>query len=270
MLASNPVDLQRPTCLRYNASMMKHLAIAFAAVFLWTAEAAAQSSERFGYEVSWGDAQVASMRLDVGCKRDSHVPAALVAQSTGMANQIHSFDIRLDSFFVPNGRSLEGRTRITEEGEPRSFKSRFKKPSTVRVTKTFRGKTTKQAFALPGTTQDLLSWMLHLRTRELAAGSKFVYWVWDGWKLFKLEAIVGKPEAVATGQGAKRAYAIELFRTVHHHGGPKKFKPKGDRDELGTLWVGVDAERTPWAMTFDAPVGTARVALQTVRRATCK
>jgi hypothetical protein len=245
-------------------------ALVCAAQLIFVGTAHAQSKERFRYEVTWGDAQVASMRLDVGCPRGSHVPAALIAKSTGVANQIHSFDIRLDSFFVPGGRSLEGRTFITEEGEPRRFKSRFKTAKSVRVEKTFRGETSKKAFELPGAAQDLLSWMLNLRSAELTPASAHRYWVWDGWKLSRIDAVVGESEAVATGQGARRAFAVELFRTVFHHGGPEKFKPRGDREKLGKLWLGTDAERTPLAMTFDAPVGVARVSLQSATRRACE
>lgn len=229
----------------------------------------AEKRERFRYQVSWGSSDVASMRLDVGCKRGEHIPAALVATSTGVANQIHSFDIRLDSFFVPGGRSLEGRTHITEEGEPRKFRSRFKTEKAVRVTKDFRGEQSKKIFRLPGPSQDLLSWMLHLRHRELQSGKRYSYWVWDGWKLSKIEARVGKPEAISTGLGTRKAHSIALHRTVLHHGGPKLFKPRGDREELGTLWVGTDSQRTPWAMTFDAPIGTAKITLKSVTRRKC-
>jgi hypothetical protein len=256
---------------RYKA-IMRHLAtiITMLVTITISAQARAQSAEKFRYQVTWGDAEVATMKLDIGCPRGSHVPAALVAKSTGVANQIHSFDVRLDSFYQPGLRSLEGRTQISEEGEQRRFRSRFKTPKRVRVEKTFRGKVTQKAFALPGVSHDLLSWMLHLREKELKPGVTHKYWVWDGWKLSRIDAVVGKKEAVSTGQGVKNAFAINLFRTVFHHGGPKKFKQRRDRDELGTLWLGVDRAHTPWAMTFDAPIGMARVALKSMTRSTCK
>ena len=253
--------------------MERRLAAALAFLLLTCSAAAAFAddarAEKFAYEVRWGEAKVADLQLQVGCPRASYQPAMLAAKSLGVADQIHAFRVRFDSFVDRSGHSLEGRTYIREEGVPRSFKSRFQTDDTVDVTSHFEKTTREETFRLPDRGHDLLSWMLALRHHELAPGKTYSYYVWDGWKLSRIEATVGKVGRVWTPLKVFRAFPISLVRTRLRFRGPRLFTPKADPDELGTLWLGTGERHVPVAMTYDAPIGTARVVLSRATTKSC-
>lgn len=246
-------------------------AIAFVAVALWMPTATAQdAAEKLQYDISWGYADVANLTLQRACARKGYRPASMKAKSVGIANQIHEFDIRLDSFTKPDSlHPLEGRTMIFEDEERRSFQSRFEENLLVRVQKVFKDKTQKFQLTLPAVAHDLLSWVFALRVELPKPEASKSYYVWDGWKLVRLEATTQPLEHVWTPLGVYDAWPVALHRTRLHHSGLQVGTPKGSRERIGTLWIANDTARTPVAMDFTGRVGVAKVRLKTARRVQC-
>mgnify|MGYP006188549727 CR=1 FL=1 len=236
----------------------------------WSSVATAQPrSEKLEFDVTWGYSDVAKMTLVRGCPRNGYTPAALTARSRGAAEQLHAFEVRLDSF-VASQLPLEGRTYIFEDGRPRSFRTRFgQKTGDTKVTKKFRKQETTLKLELEHPTHDLLSWIFVLRNRKLSNGASYDYYVWDGWKLARITATVGKPERVWTPAGTHDAYRIQIARRRLHHAGAKKYAPLRDTEHLATLWLSTSSAHIPVALDFDAPVGTAKVRLTRSSIATC-
>jgi hypothetical protein len=235
-------------------------------------------AEKHRYEVSFSDARLATVRLRTACPDTSrstpYIPAVIYAFSQGFASKVHSFVIRLDSFMsTSRDRSYEGRTRITEEGETRRFKSRFRKKPSVETLKTWAGgeKTYRQNVSLPGPGHDLISWLYELRdVPSLTAGDRHTFYVWDGWKLVRLVATVEERSRVSTPMGTFHAFPVELVRTRLHHEGAKRFKPREDAEKLGTVWLRDDRYRRPVAMHFHSPIGTVKIRLEASRVRSCK
>ncbi|MFU8802859.1 MAG: DUF3108 domain-containing protein [Bradymonadaceae bacterium] len=241
-------------------------------LFIALPTTAAERSERLQYSVHYGPATLASLNVQVGCTARSYRPAMLTAQSQGFADQVRSFTVRLDSFIeARSGYSLEGRTFIEEKGLPRRYRSRFSANPSVRVEREFRGKTRHEDIKLPQRGHDLLSWLLDLRNEPtLATNTRHSYFVWDGWKLVQLDAIIGKPEKIQSPQGTYTAYPITLERTrLPHDAGEVARGVRHKKERVGTLWLTTDARRLPIAMTFRAPIGEVRITLTGAHSSPC-
>lgn len=250
--------------------MPRHLLMLVFLSTLWASTAVAQErAEKFEYQVTWANSEVATLKLQRGCQRKGYVPAAMTAGSLGVAEQIHSFQIRLDSFTNGSGHPLEGRTFIVEEGLKRQFKTRFEEDGSAKVTKKFRKKTSVRRVRFERPTHDLLSWAFELRDEKLQPGNTFNYYVWDGWKLVRLRATVKKAERIWTPEGTRDAWRVKLERTRLHHGGEKAYQPKADTERIGVIWYSRDEERIPVAMDFDAPVGVAKIRLRREKSSRC-
>ncbi len=222
------------------------------------------------YKVSWHDASVARVSLNVGCPTDKYTPAALIASSTGLADDLHSFSIRLDSFLSLANTllPLQGRTRITEEERTRSYISSFDDAS-VEVKSNIFGKKKTHTHTLPEPSHDLLSWMFAV-SAELADTSftSATYTVWDGWKLVKIKATrQTKTSSITTPLATyKGAHVISLERTRIDSSG----KPTGDASSLGTLWFSDAPSPQLVAMDFESRVGLANIRLVKHSSSTCK
>lgn len=225
--------------------------------------------EQYEYEVQWGYADVARVKLQRGCPRKGYVPAKLSAKTLGVANQIHAFEIVLDSFMSANGQTFEGRTFIEEEGVPRRYKTRFNSKGTAFTQKQYKKQHSSQRLSLKPGTHDLLSWFFALRSLELKPKTTKAFYVWDGWKLTKLWGTVGKRERVWTPSGTFEAHPVELRRVRLHHATDKAFTPSADPEKIGTIWLLGDSRRTPVAMDFKAPVGLAKLRLVRQKDRTC-
>ena len=219
-------------------------------------------AEMFDYQVTWGHASVGKLTVQRGCPRDGYVPAALRAHSLGTVEQLHAFELRLDSFLGADGRPLEGWTRIEEKRKPRSFKTRFSQDSgAARVTKEFEKRETRLELAFRGTTHDLLSWWYTLRNEKLKENRVFEYHVWDGWKLVRMTASVGPLERVWTPVGTWDAHRVKLVRTRLHHAGSDAYTAKRTVETIGVLWLASGDGNIPVALDLEAPVGVAKVRL---------
>jgi len=224
---------------------------------------APQQAEKFYYDVTFGKASVAQVNLFTACERKGSTPAALYAVSRGLADQIHSFAIRFDTFLTPRGLWPRfAQTSITEEGKTRLYKTAFTEDAKASVTSTISHKTRTQALTLPSRGHDMLSWMLHLRARtSWAADQAQTYFVWDGWKLFKLSAIIEQQTSLSTELGDFSVWPVRLERTRYHHDGPKALTPSASKEALGRIYYSTDSTHKPVGIDFKGRVGTAYVRL---------
>ena len=224
-------------------------------------------SQKAIYEVSWHDATVAYVKLHQGCAERAYTPYALTASSTGLADELHSFSVRLDSF-LPHASSLpkQARTAITEGGRTRRYISTFSS-SEVRVKAEVFGEEKRSTRALPRPSHDLLSWMLDLG--QLAADaslSSTTYTVWDGWKLVELKVARQNQETLSTPHARyEKAHTFTVTRTRLDADNA----PDEESSKLATLWFSDAASPQLIALDFESPVGLATVRLAQITEATC-
>lgn len=234
-----------------------------------------EQSEQLAYEVRFRGARVASIRHHLGCTTKNHRAAAMIATSHGMAEDIHSFHIRLDSFFTPDSVTpMQGRTKITEEGKTRAYKSTFTSTPAVKVeAKIFDTQKRQQRYNLPDEGHDLLSWMLHLRAANTRweKGQTQSYYIWDGWKLVQLEAKIAGQQILETPHGKYKTWAVDVKRTrMKYDKTANTFKSSAEPDKLGTLWFTTGADHILVGMDFDSRIGMANIRLTRAEREPCK
>jgi hypothetical protein len=220
-----------------------------------------REAETLVYEVRWGLAKVAALRLKSGCSNPRYRPVQLRAKSLGLAEQIHAFDIQLDSFIDLNTQSLQGRTSIEEEGHRRAFRTTFRGPKST-VTKDLGGDALTRTVDLPRSAHDLLSWIFQLRARELSAQSTHSFKVWDGWKLVEITAQIGRPEKKWIQEKSVTTIPAHLTRTRMSLSKPTSKQEQAKAEDLGTIWFADDRGHRPVAMSFLAPLRNAEIKLQ--------
>lgn len=231
--------------------------------------------ETFDYQVKYGPAHLADLRVDIGCRSgtDGRVRATLRASSRGMAKRVHPFRVRLDTETSTNSsRAVRAQTWIREQGEVRRYRSRFDDSPRVRTEADIYGSGATDTAPLPDTGHDLLSWMLDLRDAIAEEGPRQNprrYPLWDGWKLVWLEVTPSQPTRLETPAGWMDVQPFELHRTEIHHEGSDQFEPKDDTEHLGTIWIEVTDRALPVAMDFDAPIGRVKIELTDFDRTDC-
>lgn len=221
------------------------------------------------YKVSWHDASVARVSLHIGCPTAKHTPAALIASSTGLAHDIHSFSIRLDSFLslTRDILPLQGRTSITEEARTRAYISSFS-DSSVSVKSDIFGKKKEASHDLPQPSHDLLSWVL-ATGKEISDPdfSSSRYTVWDGWKLVELKIVRQPSSDISTPfKTFKDAHVLAVTRTRVDSSG----KALGESSSLGTVWFSKTTSPRLVAMDFESRMGLATIRLVKHSTKTCK
>jgi hypothetical protein len=222
-------------------------------------------SEQLAYSVTFGAARVAAVQLHTGCPAKDHRAAALVASSSGLADVVSTFLIRFDSFLALDAPlPREARSKITEDGQTRAYRTTFDPALTPRVRSKVRGKDYDWRLpTLPSRPHDMLSWVFALRADpDLSPGQRRRMLVWDGWKLFWLDARVDKLAALITPAGRTQAIPIALTRHRIHHDGDALFKPSRDPELLGTLWLSNSPSRTPVGIDFASPIGMVAVRIE--------
>lgn len=234
----------------------------------------AAHAEKLHYEVRFRSAHVARVDLHIGCPTSSYRSAALIASSRGLAQDLHDFHIRLDSFFDPLSLlPAQGRTHITEEGKTRRYISRFTGAPKISVSSTiFGAQRPEQSYTPPRRAHDLLSWLNHLRwQKSWAAGQTQSYHVWDGWKLVKLDASIRGKQTITTPHGSYETWAVDITRTrMRFDTSLSTFGASRTRDPLGTLWFTTGGDHILVGMDFASRLGMANIRLAAASRKPCK
>lgn len=228
--------------------------------------------EQLAYSVTFSAARVAAVQLHAGCPAKEHIPTALVASSSGLVDVVSTFLIRFDSFLALDAPlPREARSKITEDGQTRAYRTTFDPALTPRVRSQVRGKDYDWRLpTLPARPHDMLSWVFALRADpDLSPGQRRRMLVWDGWKLFWLDARVDKTAALITPAGRTQAIPIALTRHRIHHDGDALFKPSRDPEPLGTLWLSDSPSRTPVGIDFASPIGAVIVRLERAQLTPC-
>ncbi|MEM1347373.1 MAG: DUF3108 domain-containing protein, partial [Myxococcota bacterium] len=121
--------------------------------------------------------------------------------------------------------------------------------------------------SIPGTTHDALSWLVHVRTRDdLRVGATFSYYIYDGWKLSRLDANVVGVEDVYTPMGWHRTWRIDLSREILNSRKNKKtgapvLAVRTPAKPTGSLWLSQDDRRLPVKITMNSLHGMGEVVL---------
>jgi hypothetical protein len=131
---------------------------------------------------------------------------------------------------------------------------------------------------IPHDVYDILTWINHVRTRDLSVGEELVYYVFDGWKLRRLTMTVTRHVDFYLGEEHPSVRAAELDvdaevldpypvapwvpynRTI-----PPVYLPRGGDDtKLGEAWFALEGSRVPLGLNLGTPFGKMRIRVQDI------
>jgi hypothetical protein len=218
--------------------------------FRWAGEQLYYSVRLNGVEAVRAGVRTGDVRYREGTP---YVPVSGTAQSTGIFHNIYPVNDSAHTFVSPiTLRPLRSEKFFDEAGTKRSYHVDY-------VHSTYRAKVLKKRHgkrrrkytkAIPGTTNDMFTWFYELRIKQgLKVGEQMSYFVYDGWKLYRLDARVTKREDVYTPIGWFKAYRIdfsrETLRTRRNKGQSPILTVSKPAKPSGSLWVSRDENMIP-------------------------
>ncbi len=233
--------------------------------------------EEFFYSIRLNGAEAMRASVRAGNARtannQAYVPISGVARSVGFFEKIYPLDDRAHTFVDPlDHRPLRSEKFFEERGKTRTYKVDYKHGAYhAKVEKKRETRRSRFNYSIPNTTHDMLSWMYHLRARDqLAVGDELSYYVYDGWKLSRVDLEVLGKEDVYTPMGWFKGLKISFVREVMvsrrqkaDDGTTKEplLKIKSPRDKTGFLWLSRDENRLPIKVSIGTKFGTSEALL---------
>ena len=214
------------------------------------------ANEEFYFSVSLNGIEAVRAGIRAGDVRykDGHpyVAVAGTAQSTGIFDSIYPVNDRAHTFLNPvTLRPLRSQKFFEEAGSSRAYHVDFVHSTYRAKVKKEKGeKTRKFTKAIPGTTNDMITWFYELRRRQdLRLGEKMSFFVYDGWRLYRLDAVVAAREDTYTPIGWFKTFRIDVqrssLRTKRQKGESPIITVASAAKPKGSLWVSRDENLIP-------------------------
>lgn len=195
-------------------------------------------------------------------KGQPYVAIAASAQSVGLFNTILEVDDRANTFIDPTTlRPLRAEKRFKErlfggEVKERTYRVDFKPQDYLAKVhkKSNQHPDRDYTRAMPNPAHDGLSWFFELRDKpDFEVGQKLSYYIYDGWKLSRLDLKVAKEEDIYTPLGWSKTWKFDITREVLNSSSVRKEgkyqEPKlsvmTPAVELGSMWLSQDERRLP-------------------------
>lgn len=234
--------------------------------FRWAAEELYYSVRLNGVEAVRAGVRTGDVRYKDG---HPYVAVAGTAQSTGIFHTIYPVNDRAHTYVNPvTLRPIRSEKFFDENGSVRSYHVDF-------VHSTYQAKvrrerenqrTRKYNKPIPGTTNDMITWFYELRNRDqLTVGERFSYYIYDGWRLYKLEAHVVKKEDIYTPIGWFKTYKLDFtrssLRTRHQKGESPIITVAQPAEPSGSLWISRDENLIPVKVAVSTEWGVGEAVL---------
>ena len=124
----------------------------------------------------------------------------------------------------------------------------------------------------PSDLHDALSWLIDLRTRDFSTGSRYIYHVYDGWKLSRLTLEVVAQRRLYTEVGAYDAAEFRIWREImtatrplpwadDTSDLPPVYMVTDGPTDVGLGWISNDEQRLPLVISISAPIGSLEMRL---------
>lgn len=200
------------------------------------------------------------------------IPLEGLAISVGFFANVYEMEDMAETFLRPETGLPEWSAKsIDERGNYRRYEVGYDHDGFVATVNRIADTTRLQARYIPSDTHDAISWMLDLRSRDLAVGREYVYHIFDGWKLSRLSARIEEHTEVYTEIGILDVAQIRFTREVlgsfqalpyaNALGLPPVYTVVDGPEELGIGWFGLDERRLPVGVDIATPIGSLRMIL---------
>lgn len=218
--------------------------------FQWAGEELYYSVRLNGVEAVRAGVRAGDVRYKDG---HPYVAVSGTAQSTGIFDSIYPVNDRAHTYLNPRTlRPMRSEKFFDEAGNVRSYHVDYVHSTYQAKVRKERqeSKTQKFSKAIPGTTNDMITWFYELRNKQdLRVGERLSYYVYDGWRLYKLEAHVVKEEDVYTPIGWFKTYKVDFSRTTlrsqRNRGDTPIISVAKPATPSGSLWLSRDTNLIP-------------------------
>lgn len=126
---------------------------------------------------------------------------------------------------------------------------------------------------VPTQVYDILTWLQHVRTRDLSVGNEFVYYLYDGWKLRRVTMRVLRHVDFYLNDAHPAVRAAELdvnTETLDSYPAapwipfgvnvpPVFIARPDDSTKIGEAWFALGPDRTPLGLNLGTPFGKMRL-----------
>lgn len=126
---------------------------------------------------------------------------------------------------------------------------------------------------VPAQVYDILTWLQHVRTRDLSVGNEFVYYLYDGWKLRRVTMRVVRHVDFYLNDANPAVRAAELdvdAETLDSYPAapwipfgvnvpPVFIARPDDSTKVGEAWFSLGDDRTPLGLNLGTPFGKMRL-----------
>ena len=244
---------------------------AVAATYPWQNEQAFFKVKVNGAEAVHAVMRVGDVRV---AKGRAYLPVSANAQSVGAFRSIADIQDRANTFIDPlTHQPIRSEKRFKERALTQPVKERIYKVDytqsehKAKVRKTLVPKK-ERAYTkpIPSATHDAISWLFDLRTvKTFKPGDKLQYFIYDGWKLSRLELEVKGQEKILTAMGWRKSWKFdvkrEILRARSAYKNKKRVEPKvsvqKEAVHIGSLWLTDDAQRLPAKLSMTWKVSKA-------------
>ena len=230
--------------------------------FKWEGEEIFYSAEVSGTEAARASIRVGQLKK--AKSGASYIPLSAKAITHGFFAKSFPVNDNGDTFIHPQtGLPIKADKYIREDGEERMYKVRYE-PSkySAKVLKKVGKKERKFDRAVPKNTYDAFSWMYALRAKPLKEKDKYIFYVYDGWKLSRLHIKVVGREKVWTPIGYYPSVKLDIDREILNsrwEGEGKKRKLKlttrTKPSYFATLHMSDNTERIPVRVFITSKMG---------------
>mgnify|MGYP000070663412 CR=1 FL=1 len=239
--------------------------------------------EELYYKINVNGSEAAHAAVRVGdvrlAKERPYVALSAKAKSVGLFHTIYPMDDRANTFIDPlSFQPIRSEKVFREAGRGRTYKVDYLPHKfTSNILKIYHkdeknpeDRERKYSRALPNTTHDAFTWFLEIRTIDkFTPGDKLSYYIFDGWKLSRVDLEVIGEERVLTPMGWYNAirfdFEREILSTKRKLVDRKPVSPDltvvKPGKPTGSLWLSADSRRLPLKIEMGSTYGKGEVML---------
>lgn len=199
-----------------------------------------------------------------------------IAQSVGLLSALVRFKYAGLSYLnAETGVPVWGEKLLEDGGRSRTYTTYYDRERyTGEVSRLEDGRTTRSEKLIPRYTDEAFSWILRMRSAELAVGDEYTFYIFDGWTTRRLRlrvlAHVDRYEDVAQRKVVRAAEIEIISDSLNEHSALPWAEGDADlapvftvrrTDEMGVAWVSLDERRIPLGVELRTPIGFMRLTL---------
>ena len=238
------------------------------------------SGEQLFYAIEFLGNKAIKAGLSIGApteveKFGTVIPVQGLAASVGLLGAVYPIrDSALTYLDPATGLPIWSEKVLDENKVERSYRVDYDGTRhRAQVLRKREGESRQFKRAVPSDIHDAFSWFMDLRSQDLSVGKRYEYFVFDGWKLSRLTAVVVRNGTSYCALGELPSAEVELSREVLASEPMLPYAVRGAElppvyleeepvKRVGRAWFGTDARRLPIAIEVVTSLGPLAVRIE--------